>query len=317
MLGSVTSLLGGPDEFQTALSNEGSISLFTTTCGQFRARLTRVELHRLRLSAIDEHLPRIGFLAVPTDMVLVSFPIGDQPGPMWGGIRPSRSEFMTFGPGHRVHMRTQGPCRWGAIWFPARELAGYFHDLTEVALAIPSVAQTWRPPAAPGRRLLQFHGAAIRAAEARPETIINAEAAHGMEQQLIEALVECLSAGVSNEETATRHRHRAIVARFEEFLRSEPYPDLRTQNISAAIGVSDRLLRICCKEELGMSPISYVRLRALHRVHSILRSSDSRTTSVSQIARRHGLRDLGRFAVIYRSLFGELPSATLRRNQRM
>lgn len=65
-----------------------------------------------------------------------------------------------------------------------------------------------------------------------------------------------------------------------------------------------------------MSPISYVRLRALHRVHSILRSSDSRTTSVSQIARRHGLRDLGRFAVIYRSLFGELPSATLRRNQR-
>lgn len=193
----MTLLLGGPDEFQAALSSEGSVSLFTTTCGQFRARVTRVELHRLRLSAIDEHLPRIGFLAVPTDMVLVSFPIGDQPGPMWGGIRPSRSEFITFGPGHRVHMRTQGPCRWGAIWFSARELAGYFHDLTEVALAIPSVAQTLRPPSAPGRRLLQFHGAAIRAAEARPETIVNAAAAHGMEQQLIEALVECLSAGVS------------------------------------------------------------------------------------------------------------------------
>jgi AraC-like DNA-binding protein len=316
MPGSVTSVLSGPNEFEAALHNEGSMSLFVTTCGRFRARLTQVELHRLRLSAVEEHLPRIGFLAVSASMVLVSFPIGDQPGPIWGGIRPRKGEFMTFGPGQRVHMRTEGPCRWGAMWFPARDLAVYFHELTGAALVIPAVAQRWCLPASAGRRLLHFHAAAIRAAEIRPETIVNAEAAHGMEQQLIDALVACLSAGRSNDKTAPRHRQQAIVARFEEHLRAEPNRHPRMADLSAAIGVSGRLLRMCCKAELGMSPTSYVRLRALHRVHDVLRGRYSGATSVSQVARYHGFSDLGCFAAAYRTLFGELPSATLKRNLR-
>ena len=45
---------------------------------------------------------------------------------------------MTFGPGHRVHVRTEGPCRWGAIWLQAVDLVGYFHDLTESTAYDPS-----------------------------------------------------------------------------------------------------------------------------------------------------------------------------------
>jgi hypothetical protein len=55
---------------------------------------------------------------------------------------------------------------------------------------------------------LQLHAAAIGAAKVRPETIANAEAAHGMEQQLIEGLVECLSAGPAYEEAPAKHRHQ-------------------------------------------------------------------------------------------------------------
>jgi hypothetical protein len=42
----------------------------------FRARLTQVALHSLRLSATDEHLPRIAFVAVPADTILVLLPRG-------------------------------------------------------------------------------------------------------------------------------------------------------------------------------------------------------------------------------------------------
>ena len=302
MPASTTSVFSTPADFQAALRKEGAAGLFITGHGRFLARLTTVELHLLRLAAAEEHLPRIGFLAVPADMVVVSFPLGDRPAPIYGGVRPLKGEIMTFAPGHRLHVRTEGPGRWGAIWVPAQDLAGYFKGMTESTLTIPSHAQLWRPPLAIGRRLLHLHAAAIRAAEVRPETIVAADAADGMEQQLIEVLVECLSAGPLKEKAQISHRHQGIAARFEDLLQTQPDRHLRMEDVSAAIGVSDRLLRRCCAEDLGMSPTSYIRLRALHRVHSILQDGVRGVTSVSQVAHCHGFHDLGRFAAVYRTL---------------
>jgi AraC-like DNA-binding protein len=314
MPASTTSVFSTPEDFQAALRDEGAASLFITGQGRFLARLTKVELHLLRLAAAEEHLPRIGFLAVPADMIMVSFPVGDRPAPIYGGVRPLKGQIMTFAPGHRLHVRTEGPGRWGAIWLLSQELAGYFKDMTGSTLTIPSHAQLWRPPPAVGRCLLQLHAAAIRAAETRPEIIVNAEAAHGMEQQLIDALVECLAAGPLKEKAQISHKHEGIAARFENLLQAQPDGHLCVEDLSKAIGVSDRLLRRCCTEDLGMSPNSYIRLRALHRVRSILQGGAPGVTSVSQAARCHGFHDHGRFAAVYRSQFGELPSATLMRN---
>jgi len=62
-----------------------------------------------------------------------------------------------------------------------------------------------------------------------------------------------------------------------------------------------------------MSPTRYLRLRRMHSVHHTLRSGGPDAASVSEVARRYGFCRLGRFAADYRDLFGELPSATLRR----
>ena len=171
----------------------------------------------------------------------------------------------------------------------------------------------WRPRQMGRRRLLQLHAAAIRAAELRPDTIVNAEAAHGMEQQLLESLVECLSAAPPDPITEATYRHQALIVEFEELLQAQPDRHWRAPEFSAAVGVSERLLRTCCNEYLGMSPTGYARIHGLHRVHRILRDGDPGQITVSRIARCHGFRDLGRFAATYRSLFGEFPSATLRR----
>jgi AraC-like DNA-binding protein len=312
MPGSTTSVFGELDDFKVALHNEGNLGLYTTTRGRFLARLTKVGLYRMRLAAVDEYLPRIGFMAVASDAVLVSFPIGDRPPPIWGGIRPRNGEIMTFGPDHRVHVRTHGPCRWGAIWLPAVMLSEHFHELTEKALTTPLVAQLWRPPLATGRRLLQLHAAAIRAAEVRPETIVDAEAAHGMEQQLIDVLIECLSAGPSDQKMQTRHRDQGIAARFEALIQTQRDRALRVEELAASLSISARLLRTRCAKELGMSPTGYIRLRAMHGAHDVLRGGVPGQTSVSRVARCYGFRDLGRFAATYRTLFGELPSETLR-----
>jgi AraC-like DNA-binding protein len=246
-------------------------------------------------------------------MILVTFPVGDRPPPIWGGVRPQRGEIMSFGPGHRLHVRTQGPSRWGAIWVSTQVLAEVFYEMTGNALSIAPVAELWRPLRVPGSRLLRLHVAAIRAAEVRPETIVGAEAVHGMEQQLFHALVECLSAKPVEDQMQIRHRDQEITAQFEDLLQSQGGPALRVDKLLSALGVSAPHLRRCCADDLGMSPASYIQLRALHRVHDILRDAVPEVTSVSQVARRHGFGTHGLFASKYRALFGELPSVTLKR----
>jgi transcriptional regulator GlxA family with amidase domain len=95
---------------------------------------------------------------------------------------------------------------------------------------------------------------------------------------------------------------------------SERQPHL--PELCSTVGVPERTLRLCCTEFLGMGPIRYSHLQRLGVVRSELRHASPSTTSVSEIAIRHGFRQLGRFAVAYRALFHEPPSATLWRAPR-
>ena len=61
-----------------------------------------------------------------------------------------------------------------------------------------------------------------------------------------------------------------------------------------------------------MGPIRYLALRRMHLVRRALLQADSSKATVTRIATDHGFWELGRFSVAYRSLFGELPSESLR-----
>ena len=83
--------------------------------------------------------------------------------------------------------------------------------------------------------------------------------------------------------------------------------------LCAEIGVAERTLRMCCVESLGVSPTRYLLLQRLNRARAALRRADPSTTSVAEIARNNQFLDFGRFAMTYRTIFGELPSVTLQR----
>jgi len=162
-------------------------------------------------------------------------------------------------------------------------------------------------------RLQRLHAAAGDLAETAPEILANPEAARGLEQALVEAMVGCLAPQRARDNSLAQGQHAIIMRRFRRVLEEKPEQPLYIPEICKAIRVPGRTLRQCCQEYLGMGPKRYLLLRRLHLARRALRHADPVATTVTDIATRYGFWQLGRFAVEYHSLFGEPPSATLRR----
>jgi len=313
MRGSVTSVFSEPEEFQAAMAADGGTSFIFTGRGRFRARSTQVKLNRLRLLSVEESLPRIAFLQVPSDTTFVGLSIESREPPIWGGIRADGREVMTVGAGQGAHTRIASPCRWGAIWLPDPEFIHYSRALTGAAIDVPPSVCVWRPAAGVGRQFRQLFLAAIRTTHARSRPVTDPEAAHGLEQQLIHLLVGCLSAKPPGSAAVTAHRAADVMARFEALTRNQPEGGLSMPRIKAALDVSDRFLRKCCAEHLGMSPLAYLRLYRMQLANLTLRQGAASIVRVADVAKRFGFHHLGRFAGIYRGLYGETPYETLQR----
>jgi len=148
-------------------------------------------------------------------------------------------------------------------------------------------------------------------AKTKPELIAHREVARALEQELLGPLVDCLTADDALESSAARRHHASIMVHFETVLATHCDRQLHLHELCAVVGVSERTLRMCCAEILGMSPGTYIRLRRLNLVRAALRRADPTAASIAEVAKRYGFSELGRFAVAYRSAFGETPSTTL------
>jgi AraC-like DNA-binding protein len=162
-------------------------------------------------------------------------------------------------------------------------------------------------------RLQRLHAAAGRLAEEAPEIIANPHAARGLEQALIEAIVGCFGHNDIREDSSAQRQHAIVMRRFRRVIEENSEQPLYIPEICKAIRVSERTLRTCCEEHLGMGPKRYLLLRRMHFARRALRRAAPETATITEIATRFGFWQLGRFAAEYSLLFGESPSATLRR----
>src|SRR5262245_59214791 len=162
-------------------------------------------------------------------------------------------------------------------------------------------------------RLQRLCSAAGELAEDAPAVIGHSEAARGLEQALMEAMMHCLASGEVEEDRAAQRQHAAIMRRFHRTLERYADQPVYVPELCKEVGASERTLRTCCQEHLGMSPKHYLLLRRMHMVRRALRENTTAETSVTEVATRYGFWQFGRLAVEYKALFGEAPSATLAR----
>ncbi|MDH2351200.1 helix-turn-helix domain-containing protein [Bradyrhizobium sp. SSUT112] len=310
--GSGTATFANPDDYQAGILG-ASVNLILTG-GDFKARLTWLNLHHLHVLRGNENLPRIAYISLTPARVFVSFLARVGPPSTYSGAELRFGDIVFHRRGERLHHRTPRENQWGLISLPPDQLAACGKALTGLEIFAPPASRMLRPSRDVAARLLRLHSRACHLAETRHELFANPEVARSLEQELLHALINCLTADDAGGKPETRQRHADIMVQFEEALAAQSGRPPSMPELCADIGVPERTLRICCAEFLDMSPTRYLLLRRLNAARSALLRADPATASVAEVARGHHFLELGRFAVTYRTVFGEMPSTTLRRS---
>jgi AraC-like DNA-binding protein len=312
MAESGTLTFSDPDGYAAGFGDT-RVNLTITGGGDFKARLTRLKLQHLEVHRCYESLPRIAYISLPQEQIFISFPVG-MASPISDGFALRNGDFVLHSHSERTYQRSNGACQWGLISLSPEQLASCGKALTGRAIASPRAGRILRPSRAEVSRFQRLFAQACRLAEARRKLIERPEVARALEQEMLHAIINCLTAIDASDNPKTRRHHAAVMVRFEGALDKRIDQKLNMPALCAEIGVPERTLRMCCAEFLGVSPTRYLLLRRLNKVRWALRRADPSIASVAEIAQSHQFQELGRFAVTYRTTFGELPSTTLQRD---
>ena len=174
-------------------------------------------------------------------------------------------------------------------------------------MAPPTFGQVLRPYPADRRKLLRFYAEAVRIAETRLSHFEHPEVARAVEQELIWALVTCLTNAEPRDESPTMRCCARVLVRLEEVLLARPDRSLLMPEICDAIGISESVLQTCCMELLGMEATRYLYLRSLERVRQALLNAERAGGTEAGVMKLCGFTERHYFMTAYRNAFGQFP----------
>jgi AraC-like DNA-binding protein len=311
MASSLVRTFADPDAYSASIRYLSADTTITQR-GTFGAKICSIDFRNLWMTRFSQSLAHTmhadGFRATRTTILFPTQPgsrfvMGGTELP-WGAIKHLSER--------SYHLHTFGPTSFGAMSLPAAMMTQLSTTMIGRDLASEDDS-LFRPPIEAMARVQRLHEAAGHLEEDAPAVLAHPEAARGLEQALIEALMDCLDSGEISEDTAAQRQHAAIMRRFRRAIEQRGAEPLYLAELCQEIGTTGRTLNSCCQEHLGMAPKRYLLLRRMNLFRSALQYAVARQATVTDIATQHGFWEFGRLAVAYRELFGESPSATLAR----
>ncbi|RAI44673.1 AraC family transcriptional regulator [Rhodoplanes roseus] len=215
-------------------------------------------------------------------------------------------------PGSAFVFANSVPHAWTSITLPVAGLApGQIERLAGRAER-PDASLVETEAEAFGRILGRVAAAPLTPDGYAPDREIAADRSEDAAGAVCDALFTAIAGADARTEPTAPHHHlivrRSLDATAEAAGAVAPIGDL-----CAAAGVCERTLRRAFSAVFGMPPSRYLKLRQLNRVHAAMLDDGARGRRVTDVLTSHGVTELGRFAMQYRALFGELPSHTMRR----
>ena len=135
----------------------------------------------------------------------------------------------------------------------------------------------------------------------------------GFRRRLFSLLLEILRSSSGRRAAPIDPRNRRLLQIATALVETQGDNPLLLSDLCTAAQVSERTLINTFKREVGMTPKAYIKGYRLFKVHRELWRANPSNASISDVANAFGFWHMGQFAADYHKLFGELPSATLKR----
>src|SRR5271165_2087192 len=158
----------------------------------------------------------------------------------------------------------------------------------------------------------------INAAQQACDRMADAAANPSLRQAIADSLIEQLKRVASDppfmySQRRERNRRHTGVELARHYIREHLTDPIRLSDLCSHTHLRPRSLEYGFHEILRVSPMCYVKVLRLNAVHRQLISNTRVRRSISEIALDAGFRHLSQFAVDYKRLFLESPSAMRRR----
>jgi AraC-like DNA-binding protein len=288
------------------------VEILPTTGDPFQAEITQVGTHRLLTQHFRVSSPQVCTIAYKAGRQSIDFLTEANSSPLQHCGMDVLPGDIIVNALDVVHRRSGPNLDYGSISLSLHELNPAFaaivgRDTMRTAGGQPII----HPREELTSRLLKLHKVVGQLAHETPDILQVPEVLRALENEFVHTMTRCLAESRIIETSTGHRRHKAIIARFEEFLAANSDRPLYLAEICAGIGVAERTLRGACEEHVGMGPIRFLTLRRMHLVRRALLQADPSKSTVTRVVTDHGFWELGRFSVSYRALFGESPSETL------
>jgi methylphosphotriester-DNA--protein-cysteine methyltransferase len=227
------------------------------------------------------------------------------------GCRFDAQTFRLQVPGDELCLSSTDWHSWFSMFIPNEVFAEWIGtDATPIAPSSRFIRVPWERAEA-FRRVVESLGSIVQRA---PTAFESSTAIDTTARKLTEALREAIWRQPTTMTQPAKQSipRRQIVRVVMDFIDRRDGEYLTVADLASAADVSERTLRAAFQEYYGVGPARFLKLRALNRIRKVLQNADPSVTSVTSVATRFGVWELGRLAHDYQLLFEELPSETLR-----
>lgn len=129
MPSSAVRVFSDPDDYASAI-RQSTYELTLTERGDFRAKLTRIDLHRLWMQRFSDNLPRISHIVDRGGRAVITFPTQPGPSQLLSGVEVRPANVMRCSEGQDYYRRSSGEAAYGSMSLPVEEMAAVSETMT-------------------------------------------------------------------------------------------------------------------------------------------------------------------------------------------